>query len=206
MTCSNRRPDQYRVGVRGWLDSNSLRIAGYSVAAAGALFVGCRELRRRRVEPDLWPTFWFVTAGLLVVMAIGHLVELGGLASQLGRREAVSEGWYEQRRKLQAIAVASLTALWLVIVLVVSRWVRERRRRYHAMTLIILSLVFFTGVRVVSLHQVDDVLYHREVFGVKIGTAIEVLGLAITITTILWQLRPRSQRERDTTSALVEVS
>jgi hypothetical protein len=174
--------------VISWLDSNWLRVVAYGVAAVACLHAGLREQRRRSILPsrDIWPTFWFITAALLAVMALGRAAEIGELVSEFGRREAREEGWYEIRREYQAAAVASIGAIWMVAVVVAVWRVPERRRRYLPAAVAVFSLVCFAGIRIVSLHQVDALLYNRPIRGVRIVTIVELTGIALAILATYW--------------------
>ncbi len=85
--------------MAAWLDTGWLRLVGYLAAALTAVIAGWREHKHTNVEPDLWPSFWFLTAGLFAAMAVGRATDLGYLATQLGRSQARSQGWYVNRRK-----------------------------------------------------------------------------------------------------------
>jgi hypothetical protein len=169
-------------------DSNWLRVFGYGAATAAALHAGSRERRRwpHGAGRDIWPTFWFLTAGLLAVMALGRAADVGGLVSEFGRREAREEGWYELRREYQAAAVASVGAIWLVAVVVAVWRVPERRRRYLPVALVVFSLICFAGIRVISLHQVDTVLYNHPIRGVRIVAFVELTGIALAVLATYW--------------------
>jgi hypothetical protein len=174
--------------VISWLDSNWLRVIAYGVAAAACVHAGLRERHRRPIVPsrDFWPTFWSITAALLAVMALGRAAEIGELVSEFGRREAREEGWYEIRREYQAAAVASIGAIWMVSVVVAVWRVPERRRRYLPAAVAVFSLVCFAGIRIVSLHQVDALLYNRPIRGVRIVAIVELSGIALAILTTYW--------------------
>ncbi|MGH9133653.1 MAG: hypothetical protein ACRDZZ_06930 [Ilumatobacteraceae bacterium] len=174
--------------VSGWADSNWLRVLGYGIAAAASLHAGLRERRRQSLAPgrDLWPAFWYLTAALLAVMAVGRAADIGGLVSEFGRREARAEGWYEVRREYQAAAVASVTAVWLIAVVVAIWRVPERRRRYLPVALVMFTLVCFAGVRIISLHHVDTLLYRRGVGGVRFVAIVELTGIALAILATYW--------------------
>jgi hypothetical protein len=180
----------------GWLDSNGLRIAGYAAAALAAFLAGRRERPLARVNPNLWPTFWFLTSGLFLLMAVGRAADFGGVATELGRSEALSHGWYAERRKFQALVVGSLGAIWFIVVVVALWRVPERRRRYLPMAIVSFSLMCYAGIRIVSLHQVDAVLYRRHIAGAKVGSVAEILGIGTAIVVTSWQtwsLEPRAQ-------------
>src|SRR4051794_19052581 len=101
------------------IDSNAFRVLGYAFAAVLCAFVGWREHVARRSEPerdDLWPTFWYLSAVLLLVLAVGR-VGVGDVLSDLGRRTARDEGWYATRRGPQAIIIGSVAAIWAISVL-----------------------------------------------------------------------------------------
>jgi hypothetical protein len=174
--------------ISSWADSNWLRAVAYGVAAGACLHAGLRERRRRPTSAsrDIWPTFWFLTAAVLAVMALGRAADVGGLVSELGRREARDEGWYEIRREYQAAAVATIGGIWLIAVVVAIWRVPERRRRYLPPALIVFTLICFAGIRVVSLHHVDTVLYNRPIHGVRIASIMELTGIALTILAIYW--------------------
>ena len=176
-----------------WLGGNWLRVAAYALAAALAFWAGWRERSRRHDDPTLWPTFWFMTGALLLLMAVGRGTDIGDWAAALGRREAVARGWYDQRRGLQAVAVGSVGVIWLVVVVVALWRVPERRRRYLPAAIVVFSLMCFVGVRAISLHQVDSLLYRRQIKGAQIGALMELAGIVVAILVIaLWNPRSRS--------------
>ncbi len=197
-------PDTVRPVISSWVDSNWLRVLGYGLAAAACLHAGLRERSRRPSGPsrDIWPTFWFLTAALLAVMALARAADLGELVSDFGRRTARDEGWYEIRREYQAIAVASVGAIWFVSVVLAVWRVPERRRRYLPSALVVFSLVCFAGIRIISLHQVDTLLYNRPILGVRIVTIVELTGVALTILTTYWHPFARADLDDGTTPAI----
>jgi hypothetical protein len=181
-------PDTVRAVISSWIDSNWLRVFAYGLAAAACVHAGLRERRRRSSAPsrDIWPAFWFLTAALLGVMALARAADIGELVSELGRRTARDEGWYEIRREYQAAAVASVGAIWFVAVVVAVWRVPERRRRYLPAALVVFTLFCFAGIRIISLHQVDTLLYNRPIRGVRIVAIVELTGIALTILATYW--------------------
>lgn len=153
--------------------------------------VGCREIlvSRRAGLRYLWPTFWFLTAVLLAVMAIGQASDIGNLISDLGRREAQSYDWYENRRSAQTVIVSLVAAVWAIVVLVAIWRVPERRRRYLPMAIIVFTLVCFGAIRVVSLHHIDAVVYRRHLGSVQIGRVIEYFLLTLAFVVAAAHLR-----------------
>jgi hypothetical protein len=161
------------------------------------LILGYIEVAKRRAGTsiNLWPGFWFATAALLLAMTLGRASDVGDLVADLGRRRASAEGWYEARRSLQVGVVGSIAAIWGIVVIVAIWRVPERRRRYLPTSLIVFTLVCFAGIRMVSLHQSDALLYNRDIGGVTIRAVIELSLLAVTMLVASWQLRaPRAHQ------------
>jgi hypothetical protein len=178
--------------VWSWLDSTACAVALYGLAGVTALLLGVAERRRGgAADPRLWPTFWFATGGLLLIMAVGRASNVSDLLTDIGREQARSGGWYEVRRSLQAWVIGVVAAVWAVTVAIAVWRVPERRRRYLPPAIVVFTLVCFIGIRLISLHQVDALLHNRDVRGVTIGAAIEVGLLLLIVVVSAWRF-PRS--------------
>ena len=177
--------------MSGWRGSNWDWVAAYAVAAAAALLAARREQGRARLEADVWPTFWLITAGLFLMVVFARATDLGRVVTQLGRGEALSHGWYSHRRKFQALVIGAIGATGVTAVVVALFRVPARCRRYLPAAIVVFSLMCFAGIRLVSLHQVDALLYRRSVAGVDVGSALELMGVAIFVALTFWQPRPQ---------------
>jgi hypothetical protein len=151
-----------------------------------ALVARRRERSRASTVDGVWPPFWLLTAGLLVVMAVGRAGDIGSLVGDLARGRAVDSGWYESRRPLQAVVVVLLGLGWFVTVSMACWRTWDRRRRYLPMGLVVVTLAAFAAIRVVSLHQVDALLHRREISGARVGTVIEMTLLVVAGLTTWW--------------------
>lgn len=178
-----------------WLDSSAFAVALYALGATTAFVLGAVERRRRSSNSHLWPTFWFATGGLLLIMAFGRASNVSDLLTEIGREQARSDGWYEVRRSLQAWVIGAVAAVWVVTIALAVWRVPERRRRYLPTAIVVFTLVCFAGVRLISLHQVDALLHNRDVRGVTVGAVIEVGLLLLVIAVSAWRY-PRSNRRR----------
>jgi hypothetical protein len=177
----------------GWMDSDGVRVAGYLAVALASVVAGLREHRRARSHPALWPTFWYLTALLFAALAgarAGHVAEL---IADVGREQAAAAGWYAHRRQYQALAVGSVAMVWFIVI-AVSLWrVPERRRRYLPMALVSFTIVCYAGIRMVSLHQIDSLLYRTYIRNTKVGAVIEVTLLVAALLLVFWHPRARSR-------------
>jgi hypothetical protein len=167
--------------VLAWADSDGLRVAAYLIATAVALVSWWRERRRAGGDPSLWPTFWLLTAAFFLAMAVARATDLGGLATQLGRDQAVEHGWYADRRRVQAFGAALVGAAWLLTVAIALWRVPARRRRYLPAAVSVFTLMCFIGVRLISLHQIDGLLYRRDLAGAQFGSIVEMVLLAVAV-------------------------
>jgi hypothetical protein len=167
--------------VLDWADSDGGRVLAYLVATAIALLAWWREHRRGRRDPGLWPTFWLLSAAFFLAMAVARATDLGGLATELGRSEAVEHGWYADRRRIQTYGAGIVGAGWLITVAIALWRVPARRRRYLPAALSMFTLMCFIGVRLISLHQIDSLLYRRQLGGAQFGAVVELALLAIAV-------------------------
>ena len=186
--------------VVSWLDSTWCPVVAYVMVALLAMVLGSLEIARTRSVGSsiLWPNFWFGTAVLLVVMAVGRATDTGEFLADLGRQQARSEGWYETRRGIQAAVIGTIAAIWLISIILAIWRVPARRRRYLPMAIVVFTIVCYNGTRVISLHQVDAIFHNREIGGVTIGAVTELSLLACALVVelrALW-LPPRIDTAR----------
>jgi hypothetical protein len=88
--------------VIGWVT-----VAAYAVAALLSL-----RCARRAAEP-LEFRFWAVLSVALVLLGINKQLDLQSLVTQVGRDLAFAQGWYENRRIVQAAFIGFLIAAGL---------------------------------------------------------------------------------------------
>jgi len=169
------------------LDSDALRVVGYFLAAAAAMVAGERERRARAVDDaGEWQIFWYLGAVLLGLMGLAQVVDLGGIIADAGRDQARSRSWYGIRRSYQAVAVGLVAVAWGAGVLVSIWRVPERRRRYLPTAILLFTVMCFAAIRVVSLHQIDTLLYRRSIEGVRIVALAELALLTAVAVSTIW--------------------
>ncbi|MEY2687811.1 MAG: hypothetical protein RL375_2009 [Pseudomonadota bacterium] len=136
---------------------------------------------------------WLAAASVLALLAGTTLLHLDLLLVLFMRGLARSLGWYAQRGPWQ---VAAVLALVVVAVWGRHRWLRrrtvarlaapQRRRLRNGLTL----LALLAGLRVVSLHQVDQWLAVS--LGVaSLGRSVEACGLVLVALALWPALRAR---------------
>ena len=179
------------------IESATARGIGYLVLAVLALVLLGRERSVARPGQSLWPTFWLISAALLITMGIAQATSLGDFVTELGRERARNSGWYGDRRPLQAAVVGVVSAFWLIAVVGSVVFVPPRRRRYLPSVLAQLTLMCFAAVRMVSFHYVDAVLYRRDIGGVRVAWLTEWVLLVANAIVIGWRLRSSPSESDD---------
>ena len=188
--------------VADWLNSGWSAVLGYGAIVVLALTLGRLEQRGAVAGSRVgsWPAFWFTTALLALAMGVGRALHAGGRAAELGRRQAVAGGWYEERRGLQVVVIAALAVLAAVTMWIcIRRWGPRLRDGYSTVGVLMSALVCYSVVSVVSLHQIDSVIWGNEAGGVTFGSLIELALLAAVIAVTLVRLaerwRPKTRAE-----------
>jgi hypothetical protein len=179
------------------LDSSALRVVAYGVVALLTAVWGVRERRWIAVHRvDWWPPYWFTSAALLAILGVGRAGAIGDRISEIGREQARSGGWYDTRRTLQAAFVIAIAVVWFIGVIIAVLRVPPRRRRYLPHVILLSTIIALAAIRLVSLHQIDTVLYRRDVAGVRVVAIVELGLLAITaLVTVVTARFPRDSSD-----------
>jgi hypothetical protein len=134
--------------------------------------------------------FWIVVAVLMGLLAINKQLDLQSALTVAGRCAAQAQGWYQNRRLVQAlflmiIAVGAGITLIALLRLLRGTWSRS--------ALPILGLCFVMGfvlMRAVGFHHFDRML-GIPMLGVRANTVLEWTGPLLIGTVALWLLARR---------------
>jgi hypothetical protein len=162
------------------LNSNGLRALAYLIAGALCLLASTRETGADADTQRLIRLFWLALAGLLIVLAFSRMFDLGPWLTDQGREMAESQGWYDERRRLQSRAVQGVLLLGAAGVGVGALWFFRAAYREHPLAFIaIVYIVCFVLVRAISLHDVDSLLYNHPIEGVRVNALLELAGIGL---------------------------
>ncbi len=135
-------------------------------------------------------------AALMALLAINKQLDLQSLFTELARDLLKARGWYERRRELQLIFIASIS-IGSVASLILLVWVLRRRVREAGLAL--LGLAFLSGfvlVRAASFHTVDHGL-GESLGGLKLNWLLELGGIGMVLAgSIFGWLSRRSKPVR----------
>jgi hypothetical protein len=152
----------------------------YFVVAGLCLWAGRKEKEKSLGRGRRWnaPVFWFTLCGLLVALGFNKQLDLQSDFTEIGRNVAKSEGWYENRRIVQAIFVV-LFGLGAVAAVAGAIWfMRDLWRRYRLAFVGIIYLCAFVIIRAASFHHIDQLLYWTGA-GYWVNTFLELGGNVI---------------------------
>jgi hypothetical protein len=125
------------------------------------------------------PWFWLATAALLALCAISKPLDLHEFIADIGRWIARAGGWYEDRRRVQAVLAVAGGAVSLLALAVVGWRVRRAPGRYGIALAGLWLITLYAGLRVVSLHPLDAWLATRLPRGIRLHGIVEAFALVL---------------------------
>ena len=102
--------------------------------------------------------FWIALTTLMLALGLNKQLDLQTWLSQAGRDLAIAQGWWEQRRVVQAVFIALLAAGAVGVVVWARRQWHTLWHEYRAAFVGVCVLLFFIVVRAASFHHIDMVL------------------------------------------------
>jgi hypothetical protein len=171
--------------VMGWVT-----VVAYFVAALLCFREGARV--KRGAGPREKKLFWSTLAVLLVFLGFNKQLDLQTLLTLTGRRIAIAQGWYENRRVVQLVFVAMIALGGVFSVWLMSRLVRKYPDLRLAM-LGFVALLVFVVVRAASFHHVDQ-LINFHLAGVRMNWVLE-LGAIALVAIGAWKAGARARND-----------
>ena len=120
--------------------------------------------------------FWKLLAFGLVLLAINKQADLQSAITYFGRGIAKSQGWYAERRVVQAYFVVFVACVSAVLSCGLLWFIRSAWRQCWLAVLGISLQLAFIAVRAASFHHFDDLLGSR-IGGAKMNWILECSGL-----------------------------
>lgn len=159
--------------------------AGFYLVVLAGCVAAYLAAQRFRQPPSHWRTWAFLAISFLV-LALLRLVGFEDSAREALRELLALEGSYDNRRSFQRPLAAGLVAVASAMVALglMRQWQLARGRRNVALVIALAGLavmVAMLGLRLVSLHQVDMLLYGPMKLNwiLDLGASLTVLGAAV---------------------------
>lgn len=165
------RPGIGDPGFMGWVT-----VLVYFAVAILCLrnFLVARQSRRSRNEV----AFWGVLGCSMILLGINKQLDLQTLLTLTVRRIALAQGWYEQRRLVQAVFVGIVALIGIATSIWLWRVVKCTGRTLRVPLAGFILLVCFVVVRAASFHHFDSLINLRT-GGVRMNWILELGSLGI---------------------------
>ena len=186
------------VALCGW----ALRVARAGARQAAAHWGRERRacLRARAYQASM--LFWGLLAAIFVFLGFNKQVDLQTWLTEVGRRIAQAQGWYDQRRAVQTVFVCVVAGSGLLALGVLLRFTRDLLPRHVLAFVGMVFLGCFLFTRAGSFHGIDEVL-SRPFLGIRVRWALELAGIVCVAVSALrnsWWYH-RAGKERDEVAA-----
>lgn len=163
--------------------STALLLAGaYTIAAMACLLAGTREWQAPASRR--YASLLFLLTIVLWMIGLQHAS--GGFSgiTNAARELSRTEGWYQDRRDLQAEVIRAIPLAGLAAAAGLLWWIRRVWRRYLPVLITLLFLVCFSAIQAVSFHDMDA-LMRTHYGGITVQTWANLLGLLLTIVAVV---------------------
>lgn len=115
-------------------------------------------------------------AALILCLGLGKQVHLGSRVTSVGRAWAAAQGWYSFRQPVQEDLITGILVSGALLLVAASWYWRHTLRHHWHLLLGVMGLLTYNAIRMVSLHDVDSLLYSR-VLGVRWDWIFELSAL-----------------------------
>jgi hypothetical protein len=135
--------------------------------------------------------FWWACAALLVLLGLNKQLDLQGYVTIAGRSLAKREGWFTERRLVQAVFISTLCTIAAIVLAALGIWLRRSSAAVKVAALGIVLLFTFILWRAASFHHMD-VWATREIAGMRTGWWLELAGIMViglSALSYLWRNR-----------------
>lgn len=122
--------------------------------------------------------FWGLVAVLMLFLAVNKQLDLQSALTALGRCMAHGQGWYENRRIVQAGFILALLTAMAGVLLIGIRVLSGQLRRNGLALAGLAILCAFIAVRAVGFHLIDALIGQRH-YGVSANYLFENAGLVL---------------------------
>jgi hypothetical protein len=150
--------------------------------------------------------FWALLILLFVFLGLNKQIDLQTWLTDVGRRVAEAQGWYEQRARVQTIFVGAVLVLGLWMLAFLLDRTRELLPRHALAFGGLVMLACFVILRASSFHDVDRVLGWG-VLGMRLSWTLELLGIiCVGLCAVMTKPRPASVPPRPSSGAREHVA
>jgi hypothetical protein len=171
---------RWQIGIGDPTPIGWIAVAAYALAA----WLAWRNVgaARRTAVPE---SFWIALTLLMLALGLNKQLDLQSWFGQTGRDLAHAQGWYDQRRIVQAVFIALLVAGAVAVVVWARRQWHALWHEYRAAFVGVCVLLVFIVIRAASFHHIDIVL-RSDLGATSLHRALEILGVLVVAAGCAW--------------------
>lgn len=160
----------------GWFTAVAYFITGFlCIACARQIGTGI-SVENVTLQYRLW---WFI-AIVLLLLGINKQLDLQTLITEIGKVVAKRQGWYEQRRIVQALFIAGIVCGGFFSLLLIGRAFQNVWKENRLALGGLVALMSFICIRAISFHGIDRML-GLKLSGFELNGVLELGGI-----TCIW--------------------
>lgn len=138
---------------------------------------------------------WYVFAGMVLLLGMNKQLDLQVLLTQIGREVARHQGWYSQRRPVQAAFILAGTLMGMACAAIGYFVLRQHWRQVGVAYLGVICLTTFVLIRAASMHHIDVLLYRLPWVGNWMNLGWELGGAVLVACGAFMAGRGTSARD-----------
>ncbi len=139
-------------------------------------------------------SLWLLITVAMLLLGQNKQLDLQSFFTQTARDLAMSQGWYEERRKYQLIFIATMGLLSAICTAALAFYLRRVLGRVKGAVFGLGLIASFVVVRAASFHHVDILLTHGPV---RLNWVLELGGIALIARSAhRFAGNPSTQRQR----------
>lgn len=133
---------------------------------------------------------WSGLSLLFCALGVSKQLDLHNLLTGLGRSLAHTQGWYDQRRAVQAVFIALMALAFVSSVKMIVTHFPRTSRRHRLALLGAVFLISFIVTRAASFHHLDALL-HWHLGSMTVNWILELGGISLVAIAAGWNVRWR---------------
>ncbi len=149
-------------------------VGAYALAAILAVF----SARAARTSGER--RFWWMAALMLLFLCLNKQLDLHTYLTDFFRQMARRQGWYQQRRPIQAAFIVIIAIITLVVGAYLVKFTISASVGVRFTTIGLILLATYIALRAASFHHLDSAL-GRMVNGVKVHNYVELSCILVVI-------------------------
>lgn len=135
---------------------------------------------------------WWLITFILLFLGMNKQLDLQSWLTITGKNLALAEGWYESRRIVQSIFIATITIFVITFIIFIA-WLMKNNRSSARWGLIGLSMLScFVVIRAASFHHVDRLINFAPL-GIRFNWILELGGIVIIAISALQNILVKRQ-------------